>query len=217
MSKCAVEFLQDHGASSLVSLGCGQHLNRMDNHIRLMLGCGLRFYVGIDRVADIEFDSADAFVENGAATALVSAFNFQAGQSFDSCVRVFPETRAEQLDGIHCAVVVCQRVLPFKHWEHIIESMRPLLVLQEDLHGCELQEISGKLYTRTRAGASHYQLIPFRPWRIFPGERNLILWRRRDFLASLEKVEPGWLQLYRKLIGKNGGTAFSDSGHKITR
>jgi len=217
MSKCAVEFLQEHGASSLVSLGCGQYLNRMDNHIRLMLGCGLRFYVGIDPVADIQFNIEDAFVENGAATALASAFDSRIEQTFDTCVRVFPETHAEALAGIHCAVVVCQRVLPFKHWEHIIESMRPLLVLQEDLHGCELQDISGKLYTRTRAGISHYRIIPFRPWPIFPGERNLVLWRRRDFLPDLENREPWWLQFYRKLTGNNGGAALSDSGLNVAR
>jgi len=90
-------------------------------------------------------------------------------------------------------------------------------VLQEDLHGCELQDISGKLYARTRAGTSHYQLIPFRPWRIFPGERNLILWRRRDFLTSLEEIEPWWVQFYRKLTGNNGGAAFSDSSLNITQ
>ncbi|MDY0042211.1 MAG: hypothetical protein RBS57_18015, partial [Desulforhabdus sp.] len=108
------------------------------------------------------------------------------------------------LEGIHCAVVVCQRVLPFKHWEHIIESMRPLLVLQEDLHGCELQEIGGRQYVRTRSGVVHYQLISFRPWRIFLGERNLILWRRRDFQTELEEIEPWWVQLYRKLRGEDG-------------
>ncbi len=202
--KSAVRFLQDHGKSSLVSLGCGDYLNRIDNHIRLMLGCGLQFYVGIDRTAQIEFEPENVFSDNPAASELMGAHS-KTVQTFGSSVNVFPETHVEELEGIHCGVVVCQRVLPFKHWEHIIKSMRPKLMLQEDLHGCELQDIDGEHYTRSHAGIRHYRLTPFRPWRIFPGERNLILWRRRDFLTCHEDLDPWWMRIYKKIVHTNGG------------
>ena len=44
----AADFLQKHGHSALVSLGCGRQLNRIDNHIRLMAAFRLNYYVGID-------------------------------------------------------------------------------------------------------------------------------------------------------------------------
>jgi len=117
--------------------------------------------------------------------------------------KLFPGTWVEELRGIHCAVVVCQRVLPFVHWENIIHSMTPKLVLQEDLHGCELQDLSRAHYEKSRAAVRHYGLQPFRPWRIFPGERNLILWKRRDFPIDLNSVERypwrRFLQICRKM------------------
>jgi hypothetical protein len=60
-------------------------------------------------------------------------------------------------------------------------------MLQEDLHGCERQQLRGKYYVRTWSEKAYYGLQPFRPWPIFPGEYNLILWRRRDF--SIPGVE----------------------------
>jgi hypothetical protein len=212
----AVDFLKEHGSRSLVSLGCGERLNRIDNHLKLLLGCGLQFYVGIDRTSRIEFDLDDAFVDKNTAVDLLAASNGDAftevncaglppranGDGFralEERIQVFPDTHVEEMAGIHCGVVVCQRVWPFRHWEHIIKSMQPMLMLQEDLHGCELQDIGGKHYTRSRAGILHYGLVPFRPYRIFPGERNLILWRRRDFFTCRRDMEPWWTRLYRKI------------------
>jgi hypothetical protein len=91
----------------------------------------------------------------------------------------------EELFGLHCSVVVCQRVLPFFHWESLIQSMTPKLVLQEGLHGCELQDLGGGNYRRYRAGIRRFGLKPFRPWRIIPWEYNLILWRHETFPAKL--------------------------------
>lgn len=39
----AVSFLQKYGGISLVSLGCGPQLNRIDNHLRLMKGLNLKY------------------------------------------------------------------------------------------------------------------------------------------------------------------------------
>ncbi len=61
MSKAAVEFLKEHGDRSLVSLGCGHILNRLDNHIRLFVNCGLDYYVAVDRVPEITFNPDSAF------------------------------------------------------------------------------------------------------------------------------------------------------------
>ena len=44
MSKAALEFLHEHGHQSLISLGCGEKLNRLDNHLKLLIGCGLNYY-----------------------------------------------------------------------------------------------------------------------------------------------------------------------------
>jgi len=62
-----------------------------------------------------------------------------------------------------------------------LSEVDPKLILQEDLHGCERQNFRGLGYVRTRSGIRRYGLKPFRPWRIFPGEYNMVFWRRKDF------------------------------------
>jgi len=62
MSKAALEFLQEHGHQSLISLGCGEKLNRLDNHIKLLIGCGLKYYVGIVMRPPLRPDAIVTFV-----------------------------------------------------------------------------------------------------------------------------------------------------------
>ena len=99
--------------------------------------------------------------------------------------------------------MVCQRVYPDCRWEEVILSMTPKLVLQEDLHGCERQQLRGRGYVRTWSKIRRYGLQPFRPWPILPRELNLILWRRRNF--DDEEVETSrWrvlLRLRERFIG----------------
>lgn len=181
MSKAALEFLHKYGHQSLISLGCGEILNKLDNHLKLFLGCGLKYYVGIDRIPDVSLDIDTAFTEYESCMELLSS-NFVGGvERFISSVRLFPNTYIEELENVFCKVVVCQRVLPFRRLEAIIASMRPQLILQEDLIGCELQQMSRKQYKKSYPGIVYYQLKPFQPTGLVPGEKNLILWRRRDF------------------------------------
>jgi hypothetical protein len=176
----AIAFLHRYGHTSLVSLGCGFQLNRIDNHLRLMAALNLTFYVGIDQVSDISPISSNIFIDRECMKGLLA--NYCQGEPRGLwAIKVFPNTWVEELSDLHCAVVVCQRVEPDCRWENIIVSMRPKLVLQEDLHGCERQQLRGHGYVRTWIKVHQYGLQPFRPWPIFPGERNLILWRRQDF------------------------------------
>ncbi|MFT5698595.1 MAG: hypothetical protein ACI8ZB_001450 [Desulforhopalus sp.] len=171
MSKAALEFLHEHGQQSLISLGCGESLNRLDNHLRLLIGCGLKYYVGIDRVPQVSFDIDTAFSEKESAQELLSS-NFAGGvEGFNSNVRLFPNTYIEELVNVLCKVVVCQRVLPFRRLEAIITSIHPQLILQEDLIGCELQQMSRTLYKKTYPGIVYYQLNPFRQTGLIPGEK----------------------------------------------
>jgi|UniRef100_A0A7C3SJ32 hypothetical protein len=179
--KAAISFLRHYGHLSLVSLGCGAKLNRIDNHLRLLTALRLRYYVGIDCVPDIVWSFPELFSNPADMAALLEAYYRGDPQKFQAAIKVFPGTWVEDLEGIHCAVVVCQRVYPDCRWEDIICSMSPLLVLQEDLHGCERQQLRGRGYVRTWSKIRRYGLRPFRPWPIFPGERNLVLWRRQDF------------------------------------
>lgn len=181
MSKAALEFLHKYGHQSLISLGCGEILNKLDNHLKLFLGCDLKYYVGIDRIPQVSFDIDSAFIEQASSMDLLSS-NFIGGvERFISNVKLFPNTYIEELENVFCKVVVCQRVLPFRRLEAIIASMRPQLILQEDLIGCELQQMSRKLYKKTYPGIVYYQLKPFQPSGLIPGEKNLVLWRSRDF------------------------------------
>lgn len=201
MDNPAINFLQEHGHTSLVSLGCGLMLNRIDNHIRLMTALNLTYYVGIDCAPRIEKVSPNLFLAPDSMTKLLTDYYQGKPWRFWEGVRVFPETWVEDLKNIHCAVVVCQRVYPDCRWEEVILSMTPKLVLQEDIHGCERQQLRGKDYVRTWSEKRYYGLRPFRPWPIFPGEYNLILWRRRDF--HINGVEDGkWkpLRLLREWV-----------------
>jgi hypothetical protein len=195
MSETAAAFLKKHGNRSLISLGCGKRLNSLDNHIKLMVKCRLDYYVAIDRILEIEFDHSSAFSDPDTVNSLLAAHYEGNPEEFASHVKMFPNTYVEELAGIGCQVVVCQRVLPFRHWESIIKSMNPVLILQEDLNGCELQVMSNELYKKTYPGIVHYQLQPFRHNRFILGERNIILWRRRDFYPCCEDMEPWWARL----------------------
>lgn len=53
MSEAAIDFLKDHGHQSLISLGCGNILNRLGNYVKLFVSCGVEYYVGSDRVTKI--------------------------------------------------------------------------------------------------------------------------------------------------------------------
>jgi hypothetical protein len=192
----ARDFLQSYGHTSLVSLGCGKRLNRIDNHLRLFTALKLTYYVGVDCQSWIEPVSANVFAEPDRMTELITDYYQGSPRKFWEAVRVFPETLVEELAGVHCAVVVSQRVLPHTRWEEVILSMTPRLVLQEDLHGCERQNLRGDQYVRMWSEIRQYGLRPFRPWRVFPGEHNLILWRRRDFGGETAK-DNRWTWLRR--------------------
>ena len=173
----AVRFLREHGRRSLVSLGCGGRLNRLDNHLRLWCALGLEHYVGVDKRDWIAARWDDLFQDEKAALDLLDGRKLTA-RDFLERVRLFPRTRVEDLFGIPCAAVVCQRVLPFHHWEAVVASMEPRWILQEDFHGCERQDFRPWGYRRAMDAAGRWGFIPFRPWRIFPGERNYVLWCR---------------------------------------
>jgi hypothetical protein len=192
----ARDFLRRYGPASLVSLGCGPELNRLDNHLRLLIALNLTYYVGIDCVPGITPWGPRVFMDPEGMARLLTEYYQGEPQKFQEAVKVFPGTWVEELAGIHCAVVVCQRVLPDCRWEEIIRSMTPKLVLQEDLHGCQRQQLRGQGYVRTWIKIRQYGLQPFRSWPVFPGERNLVLWRRQDFGG--EEVENSrWRALWR--------------------
>ncbi|MGQ9687387.1 MAG: hypothetical protein ACUVXF_01155 [Desulfobaccales bacterium] len=195
--KAAVAFLRQHGQASVVSLGCGAELNRLDNHLRLFIALNLTYYVGIDCVPAILTEGPELFLDRQGMAALLTEYYQGSPHKFQEAVRVFPHTWVEDLAGISCAVVVCQRVYPGCRWEDIIVSMQPKIVLQEDLHGCERQQLRGRGYVRTWLKIRQYGLQPFRPWRVFPGESNLILWRRQDF--GDEEVETSRVRLFWRL------------------
>ncbi len=202
-TKPAITFLKENGHTSIVSLGCGQQVNRIDNHLRLMVGLNLNHYVGIDCSPYIEMVSENLFMDPNAMTALLARYYGDKPGRFKNVVKLFPGTFVEDLADVHCAIVVCQRVYPDCFWEDLIISMSPKLVLQEDLHGCERQKLRGKHYVRNWSKISHFNLKPFRPWPFYPGEKNMILWRRRDF--EEEQEESGkirWLErLCESFIG----------------
>ena len=175
----------------------------MDNHVKLFIGCGLEYYVGIDRVTNIEFNASSAFSNLKTITELLSSHFDRAPDKFFGRVKLFPNTYVEELADIQCKVLVCQRVLPFRHWEKIIRSMKPVLILQEDLNGCELQQLSSEFYKKTFPGIVHYQLKPFRSNGFIPGEKNIILWRRRDFFPCRYDMAPWWKRaLFRLHLSK---------------
>lgn len=201
----AMEFLREHGDSALVSLGSGSLINGIDNHFRLFVALGLTHYIAVDIESVINARLETLFNDDATMLPLLAAHCDGEPQRFLEAIRGFPSTAAEQLFGLHCRVVVCQRVLPYLHWEPVIESMSPDLVLQEDLHGCEIQNLADGDFHRCRAGVRHFGLRPFRPWRIFPGEYNLVLWRNKHFSISREVDakcrENRWIQFRRGFKG----------------
>jgi hypothetical protein len=172
----AVRFLRENGLQSLVSLGCGRRINRIDNHLRIWCALELDYYVGIDKADWIAADWDGFFVDPAQARAALKE-RALSPDTFLQRMRLFPGTRVESLWGVPCRAVVCQRVLPFHHWEEVIASMAPEWVLQEDLHGCERQDLRPWGYGRAKREAACWGLKPFRPWKILPGERNYILWK----------------------------------------
>ena len=194
--KAAIAFLKEYGHTSLISLGAGRLLNRIDNHIRLMTQLNLTYYVAIDCGPYIELTSPNIFLDPHGVTELLTEYYRGEPQKFWEGVKVFPNTWGEELENIHCAVVVCQRVYPDCRWEKAILSVTPKLVLQEDLHGCERQQLRGRGYVRTWTKIHQYGLQPFRPLPLFPWERNLILWRRKDFGDEEIQVSK-WKVLWR--------------------
>jgi hypothetical protein len=177
----AVTFLKTNGHKTIVSLGCGRWINRIDNHLRLMAGLNLSYYVGIDYADRIGPDMNEVFMDPDGMNALLTHYYQGSPDRFWKAAHFFPRTHVEELLGVNCAAVVCQRVLPHRRWEEVIKSMNPKLVLQEDLHGCERQKLRGQRYVRTWSKIRQYALKPFRPWPVFPWENNLVLWQHRDF------------------------------------
>lgn len=196
--KPAVSFLKEHGHQSIVSLGCGARINRIDNHIRLMAGLNLSYYVCIDRLYDIETVSSSAFEDPEDMTQVLMRYYGGNPHNLFKAIKIFPGTLVEDLQDVSCAAVVCQRILPYCRWENAIVSMNPKLILQEDLHGCERQNFRGRGYVRTRSAIGRCGLKPFRPWRIFPGEYNMIFWRRKDF--GVEKTKNNNFYWFRTVI-----------------
>jgi len=194
----AVTFLKANGHKTIVSLGCGRWINRIDNHLRLMAGLNLSYYVGIDYADRIGPDMNEVFMDPDEMNALLTYYYQGNPDRFWKAAHFFPEIHVEELKGIHCAVVICQRVYPDCHWEEVIKSMSPKLVLQEDLHGCERQKLRGQRYLRTWSKIRQYALKPFRPWPVFPWENNLVLWQHRDF--GDENVAYGKLHLMERFF-----------------
>jgi hypothetical protein len=181
LNDSAVTFLKTNGYKAIVSLGCGRWINRIDNHLRLMVGLNLSYYVGIDYADRIEPNLNEVFMDSDAMNALLTNYYQGSPDRFWKATHFFPGIYVEELKNIHCAAIICQRVYPDCRWEEVIESMTPKLVLQEDLHGCERQQLRGKSYIRTWSKIRQYALKPYRPWPIFPWENNLVLWQRPDF------------------------------------
>jgi len=200
MSEAAITFLRKHGNQSLVSLGCGNWLNRLDNHIRLFVECGLKYYVAVDRVTEIDYSHDSVCTDRITIDPLLKSYYSGKPERFFDNLHTFPNTFVEELTDIPCKVVICQRVLPFRHWEDVIKSMTPNLILQEDLNGCEKQAISGEQYKKTFPGIVHFKLQPFRPTHLLPSEKNIILWRRRDFFPCHYDTKPWWSRLLFRLF-----------------
>lgn len=180
-NETAVTFLKTNGLKTIVSLGCGRWVNRIDNHIRLMAELNLDYYVGIDFADHIGLDTNKVFMNPVAMDVLLTQYYQGDPNRYWNAVHFFPGTYVEELKGVRCAAAVCQRVYPDCHWEEVIKSMNPKLVLQEDLHGCERQKLRGNGYVRTWSKIRRYDLKPFCPWPVFPWENNLVLWQHRDF------------------------------------
>ena len=70
----AVTFLKTNGHKTIVSLGCGRWINRIDNHLRLMAGLNLSYYVGIDYADKIGPDMNEVFMDPAGMNALLTHY-----------------------------------------------------------------------------------------------------------------------------------------------
>ena len=111
-TKPAITFLKENGHKSIVSIGCGEQVNRIDNHLRLMTGLNLKYYVGIDCAPCIEPVSENLFMDSDAMTELLAQYYEGKPEKFKKAIQLFPGTFVEDLADIHCSIVVCQRVFP---------------------------------------------------------------------------------------------------------
>jgi hypothetical protein len=73
-SNAAIAFLSEYGHISLVNLGAGRMLNRIDNHIRLMTQLNLTYYVGIDCGPYIKLTSPNIFLDPNSMTELLTGY-----------------------------------------------------------------------------------------------------------------------------------------------
>jgi hypothetical protein len=80
--------------------------------MRLMAGLNLNYYVGIDCSPNIEMVSDNLFMDPDDMAALLAQYYRGRPGRFRKAVNLFPGTFVEELAGVHCAIVVCQRVYP---------------------------------------------------------------------------------------------------------
>ena len=88
--KPAVDFLKHHWHVSIVSLECGHRLNRIDNHLRLMIGLNLKYYVGIDCELDIESLQEELFMDSDAGATLLADYYQNRPEMFREALKLFP-------------------------------------------------------------------------------------------------------------------------------
>ena len=103
----AVTFLKTNGHKTIVSLGCGRWINRIDNHLRLMAGLNLSYYVGIDYADKIGPDMNEVFMDPAGMNALLTHYFQGSPDRFWKAVHFFPGTRLEKL-----SYPLCRSYLP---------------------------------------------------------------------------------------------------------
>ncbi len=101
--KPAVTFLQEHGNTSIVSFGCGKQINRIDNHLRIMIELNLNYYVGIDCKPYIVPVSDNLFMDPDDMTAMLTRYYRGRPNRFWNSMRLFPCTFVEELVGVFIA------------------------------------------------------------------------------------------------------------------
>ena len=77
-----------------------------------MSGLSLSYYVGIDCADRIEADMDDVFMDPDGMNTLLTDYYRGSPDRFWNMAHFFPETYVEELKGIHCTVIICQRVYP---------------------------------------------------------------------------------------------------------
>ena len=90
--KPAVTFLQEHGNTSIVSFGCGKQINRIDNHLRIMIELNLKYYVGIDCRPYIVPVSDNLFMDPDDMTAMLTRYYRGRPNRFWNSMRLFSGT-----------------------------------------------------------------------------------------------------------------------------